>query len=176
MDVKEFGRRVATLRKHMGWTQDQLAHKMGVTRQQVQNWEYGLRGTTTKRLMKLYEVFRVTPEEFWDPEFVPNQLPLDGASKRDKVPDVNERQRAVRCPRCKSIGNDEPDEDLLYCYNCGYPMYNICTGEEKHVNPPSARYCGRCAARTVWSMTDDELAEIGIPAYEQDGRSTDSNE
>lgn len=175
MNLSEFGRRVAHLRKLKGWTQYDLARAMDMSVSQIRNWEGGRKGIRPKRLLRLYEVLGVTPAQFWDMNLSQKELPLN-KSPVESVPEVNERQRAVRCPRCKSIGNNAPDEGLLYCYHCGYPMYNICTGEEKHVNSPIARYCERCAARTVWSMTEDELAEIGIPAYEQDGRSTDSNE
>lgn len=177
MDIQAFGSRVARLRKYMGWTQDELAELVGVSRQQVQNWEYGRKGTTTKRLLALYEVFGVTPEQFWDLDYLPGGLwSNNGDTSAHRtvvagVPDVDERQRALRCPRCSSKSYND---DSTYCYKCAFPMYNLCS-KEKHINPAIARFCGQCGSKTFWAMTEEELIQAGVPPLQQDGHSTHSN-
>lgn len=179
MDFRQFGKRVAQLRKAKGWTQVQLAEAIGVSRQQVQNWERGRKGTPTRRLMKLYEILGVTPEQFWDEDYLPNSLPLSGINSTayQAIPEVDERQRALRCPRCGAPSNHAVDPDAIYCYSCGYPMYNVCVGKERHVNPAHARFCGRCQARTVWSLSEGELVQAGfeVPPLEVDGHNIGSS-
>lgn len=167
MDLKQFGKRVAELRSLKGWTQEDFARAMGVSRSQVQNWEGGRKGTTTQRLMKLYEVFGVTPEQFWDNDYIPDGLfatnrgqPGDGSVTGNVVPDVDERGRALACPRCKYNGYSDR---AIYCPMCAYPLYNLCSGTDRHRNVSSARFCETCGARTFWWMDADELQRHGVP-------------
>lgn len=188
MDLKIFGRRVAQLRNLKGWTQDRLADEVGVSRQQVQNWEYGLKGTTTKRLLSLCNALGVTPEQFWDSDYTPgddlfsageaHHAPTIDSVLDRGVPEVDERQRTLRCPRCgahrssTSITND----GALYCYSCAFPQYNLCSGSERHINPAHARFCGTCGSKTFWAMDADELDRAGVPPLGKDKRSTRSSE
>lgn len=54
---------LAEARKRKGWTQAELAEKIGVYASQVSMYESGDRGTTVDRFKKLSEVLEVPMEE-----------------------------------------------------------------------------------------------------------------
>ncbi len=67
------------------------------------------------------------------------------------------RVMAPECPRC---GNDDFDENGIFCWLCGLPRYNECTrgrfeDEEDEAicgeyNRPDARYCEMCGSPTEY--------------------------
>lgn len=167
MDAKRLGKRIATLRRARGWTQEYLANRVGVGRQQISVWENGHQTVSGKNLLRLYDVFDVTPEQFWDASYVPGKLPLNKKAPITPVidagvPEVDEEGRALKCPRCQRAGYTK---SATYCSTCGFPLLNLCSGRDRHVNPPPARYCETCGAKTFWGMTDDELDANGIPRF-----------
>ncbi|WP_251546575.1 helix-turn-helix transcriptional regulator [Limosilactobacillus caecicola] len=50
---------IKKLRCQRGWTQEQLANKMGVSPQTVSNWETGMKVPRMKAFEKLAEIFNV---------------------------------------------------------------------------------------------------------------------
>ena len=56
------GKRIMTLRKSRGMTQDQLAEKVGVSAQAVSKWENDISCPDISLLPKLAEVFQVTTD------------------------------------------------------------------------------------------------------------------
>jgi len=165
VDVKLFAKRVRSLREAMGWSRKKLADLAGVSYHQVVKWELGTRGTTADRVAKLYEVFGVTPKQFWDTGYIPGEFPLDKKASTTPVidagvPKVDDDGRAIVCPRCK---NDEHSDIAIYCSSCGLPLYNMCSGDDRHKNVPSARFCELCGARTYWNMDEAELQKHGVP-------------
>lgn len=167
VDVKLFAERVRSLREAMGWSRKKLADLAGVSYHQVVKWELATRGTTADRVAKLYEVFGVTPKQFWDTGYIPGEFPLDKKASTTPVidagvPEVDEEGRALKCPRCQRAGYTK---SATYCSTCGFPLLNLCSGRDSHVNPPPARYCETCGAKTFWGMTDDELDANGIPRF-----------
>ncbi len=62
MEQKTIGKRIMTLRKSRGMTQDQLAEKLGVTAQAVSKWENDVSCPDISLLPKLAEVFQVTTD------------------------------------------------------------------------------------------------------------------
>lgn len=165
MDAKRLGKRIATLRRARGWTQEYLANRIGVGRQQISVWENGHQTVSGKNLLRLYDIFDVTPEQFWDASYVPGKLPLNKKAPITPVidagvPEVDDDGRAIVCPRCK---NDEHSDIAIYCSSCGLPLYNMCSGDDRHKNVPSARFCELCGARTYWNMDEAELQKHGVP-------------
>lgn len=61
--MNEFGAMLFKLRKEKGWTQTELADKLGVTNQAVSKWETGDSYPETPQLLKLSELFGVTVDD-----------------------------------------------------------------------------------------------------------------
>lgn len=61
-----FSEKLITLRGGRGWTQEQLAEKLGVTRQTVSNWERALSLPDAVGLTALSRVFNVDAEWLLD--------------------------------------------------------------------------------------------------------------
>lgn len=60
MDLKE---KLIELRREKGWTQDELALKVGVTRQAVSKWERGVIAPSTVNLIALGRLYGVSLDE-----------------------------------------------------------------------------------------------------------------
>ena len=61
--MNDFGNFLYNLRKQRGWTQTELADKLGVTNQAVSKWESGASDPSTTNLMALAKLFGTTAEE-----------------------------------------------------------------------------------------------------------------
>ena len=57
-----FANRVKALRKENGWTQDDFARRVGVSRSCIGNWEQGLREPEYESLEKIADMFNVDIE------------------------------------------------------------------------------------------------------------------
>ena len=55
--------KIMKLRKQQGWSQEELAMKLGVSRQSVSKWESGASDPSTTSLMALAKLFGTTAEE-----------------------------------------------------------------------------------------------------------------
>ena len=58
----EMGMRIRDVRRERGWTQDQLASAVGVSRSAVAQWETGRAGQVTTNLTRIAEVLDVGVE------------------------------------------------------------------------------------------------------------------
>jgi transcriptional regulator with XRE-family HTH domain len=58
----EMGARIRDVRRERGWTQDQLANAVGVSRSAVAQWETGRAGQVTTNLTRIAEVLEVGVE------------------------------------------------------------------------------------------------------------------
>lgn len=57
------GKKIAQLRKLRDWTQEQLAHKMGVHKSHVSRWESGQMALKIETLERLAEVFGISLDD-----------------------------------------------------------------------------------------------------------------
>ena len=69
-----FADKLSTLRKKAGWSQEELAEKLGVTRQSVSKWEGAQSGPDIDKILQLARLFGVTTdyllkEEQGEPEY-----------------------------------------------------------------------------------------------------------
>jgi transcriptional regulator with XRE-family HTH domain len=58
----DIGMRIRDVRRERGWTQDQLANSVGVSRSAVAQWETGRAGQVTTNLTRIAEVLEVGVE------------------------------------------------------------------------------------------------------------------
>jgi transcriptional regulator with XRE-family HTH domain len=58
----EMGARIREVRRDRGWTQDQLASAVGVSRSAVAQWETGRAGQVTTNLTRIAEVLEIGVE------------------------------------------------------------------------------------------------------------------
>ncbi len=63
---KKFGKRLQTLRREAGITQEQLADKTGVTVESISNMERGLYGPKFENLERIATVLKVPVKELFD--------------------------------------------------------------------------------------------------------------
>lgn len=59
----ELGRRIVRLRTDRGWSQGELARRLGMSRCRLGKWERGLHGPPVEDLARLADVLRVDMEE-----------------------------------------------------------------------------------------------------------------
>ena len=59
----ELGNRLASLRKEKGYSQEELAEKLGVSRQAVSKWENGEASPDTANLIALAELYDISLDE-----------------------------------------------------------------------------------------------------------------
>jgi|KBSMisStandDraft_5_1062788.scaffolds.fasta_scaffold604124_1 transcriptional regulator with XRE-family HTH domain len=59
---RDIGARIRTAREEQGWTQDQLAEAVGVSRSAVAQWETGRAGQVTTNLTRVAEALGVGVE------------------------------------------------------------------------------------------------------------------
>ena len=55
--------KIALLRRKNGWSQEELANQLAVSRQAVSKWESGASDPSTANLIALAKLFGTTPEE-----------------------------------------------------------------------------------------------------------------
>jgi transcriptional regulator with XRE-family HTH domain len=61
-DPTQIGARIKEVRQERGWTQDQLAHEVGVSRSAVAQWETGRAGQITGNLTRIAACLEVGVE------------------------------------------------------------------------------------------------------------------
>lgn len=61
-EAKRIGELIATLRERRGWTQQDLAHEIGVAVSSVSRWERGLHQGMGPNVRKLAKALEVSPE------------------------------------------------------------------------------------------------------------------
>ena len=64
------GEKITALRKQQGWSQDELAERLDVSRQSVSKWEGGLAAPEIEKLLRLSEVFSVSCDYLMKDEMI----------------------------------------------------------------------------------------------------------
>ncbi|KRM98790.1 helix-turn-helix domain-containing protein [Loigolactobacillus rennini] len=60
MAQNKIAQQIQSLRTKRDWTQDQLAERLGVSKQSVSNWETGLKSPRMGALQKMADIFHVS--------------------------------------------------------------------------------------------------------------------
>ena len=61
--MDEFGKRLLDFRKRAGMSQEELAAKLGISRQTLSKWEQGQSEPDVEMILCLCDVFQITPNE-----------------------------------------------------------------------------------------------------------------
>lgn len=90
-DVKESGERIKDLRKEMGWTQEVLADKVGVSREFMGKIEKGHHGASVDLLVTLCDCFNTTLDYL-----VLGRKPItEDIQKKEELQDIVNRLQAL---------------------------------------------------------------------------------
>lgn len=87
--------KIKALRQARGWTQSELARRMGVTRNGINSWEQGLSMPSLSSLVELARTFSVTTDYLLGLEQL-QTINVSGLSERDVaiLAEISERLRA----------------------------------------------------------------------------------
>ncbi|VUX01394.1 HTH-type transcriptional regulator ImmR [Streptococcus constellatus] len=80
----QIDKRIFELRKERGWSQDQLAEKVNVSRQSISKWESAQALPEIEKVVELSRIFQVTTD----------YLLLDEANSKDAQPSWTNEERA----------------------------------------------------------------------------------
>lgn len=100
------GQKIQTLRKQRGLTQEQLAQRLGVSRQAVSRWELDESLPETANLLPLGEVLGVSLDILLDPARglegpVPKEEPSAPAASAPTAPSRNSSNGGSGCFSCR---------------------------------------------------------------------------
>ena len=65
-EIMDLGNKILKLRKEKGYSQEDLAEKLGVTRQTISNWELGSTQPNPEQLKGLSKILNVSIDELLD--------------------------------------------------------------------------------------------------------------
>ncbi|WP_418718808.1 helix-turn-helix domain-containing protein [Candidatus Allofournierella merdipullorum] len=87
--------KIKALRQARGWTQSELARRMGVTRNGINSWEQGLSMPSLSSLVELARTFSVTTDYLLGLEQL-QTINISGLSERDVaiLAEISERLKA----------------------------------------------------------------------------------
>ncbi|AYA34954.1 XRE family transcriptional regulator [Enterococcus faecium] len=91
--IENFGNNVARLRKEHGYSQEELAQKIGLKKQSISNIERGVRYPTFETLEKIAQLFNATPIQLFgtQKEIAVSDTPVI----LDKIDEYNSKIQAV---------------------------------------------------------------------------------
>lgn len=99
----KFNEKLICLRKAAGFSQEELAEKLGVSRQAISRWEAGSTLPDAVNLLGLSDLFRVTVDSLLrdDEDLVPTDIPAENAGQ---VPD----------PAAPAFSSDKEEDGTSY--------------------------------------------------------------
>ena len=105
--------KIINLRKKNGWSQEELAEKLGVTRQSVSKYEGAQSIPDLDKILKLSEIFGVTTDylikdELEEEEYAPSQM-QENESESDRS------VHKVTMNICRSLTGRQEKQPLLRC-------------------------------------------------------------
>lgn len=90
-----FQEKLIRLRKTNGYTQENLAEKLGVTRQAIARWEAGETTPDMKMLLGICEIFHVSADYMLHDDYESNEdIPVI-KEKNEEIKAVNEKRRQM---------------------------------------------------------------------------------
>ena len=89
--------KIIDLRKRNGWSQEELADKLAVSRQSVSKWESAQSVPDMNRILKLSEIFGVSTDYLLKDELGSEQLTQEAVSTPDSEPPVRQVSMEEAC-------------------------------------------------------------------------------
>ena len=93
--------KITELRKKRGWSQEELAEKVDVTRQSVSKWESAQSTPDLDKILKLAEIFEVTTDEL---------LKAEQRFEEEKPPEKNEKNEKKKI--CEKITHNAEERKV----------------------------------------------------------------
>ena len=99
--------KIMLLRKQKGWSQEQLAEQLGISRQSVSKWESGASVPDLDKIIKLSQIFDVSTDYL-----LKEEIEIEEAPEKIKEPDVWHEEDCVR--RVSSGEAEQYIDDIKY--------------------------------------------------------------
>lgn len=152
-----FDEKLMTLRKKQGMSQEQLAERLGVTRQSVSKWESGIALPELAKIITLSEIFKVSVDYL-----VKDYLEEDPAGKKAQIRDAEET-------KIDSTGGSDPagleetvNEIRSYMRGYEYTSKTTIAGIPLVSIRFSRRLGKKCAAKGIIAIGNIALGVISI--------------
>ena len=84
----KFSDNLIKLRKAKGWSQEDLADKLGVSRQAISKWEVGTSKPDIDNVIKLSKLFEISIDELVNNEIVRTEAISINVKKKDNKPKI----------------------------------------------------------------------------------------
>lgn len=129
-----FADKLINLRKKNGWSQEDLAEKMDVSRQTISKWEGALSMPDLGRMLKLAQLFGVTTDYLIkDEQELPECTPESEAEVED---DFQTRrvsmEQAVEFLRLRDLFSGRIALGVMLCIFSPIPLILLCAAQESH--------------------------------------------
>ena len=79
------GEKIVQLRKQRGWSQEELASQLGISRQSVSKWESGASIPDLDKIIKMSSLFGVTTDYLLKEEIEEDNLPVTLEAKETEA-------------------------------------------------------------------------------------------
>lgn len=125
-----FADKLIDLRKKNGWSQEELAEKLEVSRQTISKWEGALSMPDLGRMLKIAQVFGVTTDYLIkdEQELAPCTAEVE-EEDRAQIRRVSMEQ-AVEFLRLRDIASSRVALGVLLCIYCAIPLMLLCVAQE----------------------------------------------
>lgn len=127
-------KKLQTLRKQKGMTQESLAEKLGITRQAVANWEMGISCPDLENLIQLSDLFHISLDDLVrdrEQENCSNHPPRKVEIENEKaIQFLLRAKRSTYAGKGKETTSSRPEShDLEYCDEPFYYLDSYLGGE-----------------------------------------------
>ena len=106
-DIKQFGKRIAFLRKQNGMSQEKLANLLGISSQAISKWENGHTTPDTSLLPVLAQIFQCSVDEIIMPAYF-----FDMDLEEKKIDKMDWRARQIADYIIQQLGDTMPTENI----------------------------------------------------------------
>lgn len=125
-----FADKLIDLRKKNGWSQEELAERLEVSRQTISKWEGALSVPDLGRMLKISQLFGVTTDYLMKDE----QELILAAAEAEEEDDIQlhrvSMEQAVEFIRLRDSTSGQVALGVLMCIYCCIPLILLCGAQE----------------------------------------------